>query len=488
MKKIFFVILVFVSTQVFAENFSMRNCMILPITDTVGNSFSYKVYEGVEKYLKEAGWCDYKSSANIINIFSKYRDRLPEYLQDPSVIKTVAERLRVGTILRIKLSLDIDQVNLSLDVIGENGSDIYFSEKTVINKIETYPTLNTLKNWLEIYEASIPYDGKVLGVLGDQITFSVPKSKRIAIGQDFIVKRLKQKNKHPLLKKIVEWDSVRMGKGKIFNISKGQALGTIKVYTLDKSVEAGDWIRLEKYDPRKVLENKDFSKYDKHKFGRLGDLALTFTLSNHTISTNARNDSIRMNGLVYGISAEAEMWITRQYFVSGEFSRKVGNADSASGSPDKGTTAQNSGVMKIAGGFKYLPMGHFYGPQVNVYTGWAKYSYQLDESPDDGFGAGSIDGIILGVSGNIPLEKGIRLFGGGEIIPFAEFNDDDNIFGSSKSISSLVLEIGGTYQWSGGLRLVSSLEIINNSAKFSGSNSELKYSDTTLKLGGIFSF
>ena len=156
-KKIFiFLMLTFFSSTSFAENFSMRRCMLLPITDTAGNSLGYKVFERVEKKLKSAGWCDYVSSSEVIGIFSKYREKLSQYLKDENVLKTVARRLKVGTIFRVSLEYDIDKVNVQFDVIGENGTDIYMSEKTIINEVHVDPVMTTVSNWLDIFETSIP--------------------------------------------------------------------------------------------------------------------------------------------------------------------------------------------------------------------------------------------------------------------------------------------------------------------------------------------
>ena len=133
-------------------------------------------------------------------------------------------------------------------------------------------------------------------------------------------------------------------------------------------------------------------------------------------------------------------------------------------------------------------MGYFYGPQVNFYGGWGKYSYSLDESSTDGFGENDISGIILGVGGNIPLKKGLRLYASGEIMPFADFNDEDNVFGGSKSISSTALDIGVIYYWSPAMKLTAGIDIISNAMRFSGANSELKYSETNFNAGAQFSF
>ena len=46
-------------TSAKAEQFSMRKCMILPITDTLGKSVGFRVYENLERYLREKKWCEY---------------------------------------------------------------------------------------------------------------------------------------------------------------------------------------------------------------------------------------------------------------------------------------------------------------------------------------------------------------------------------------------------------------------------------------------
>ena len=64
---------------------------------------------------------------------------------------------------------------------------------------------------------------------------------KIQESKDMIIKgicfalQLIKKKKHPLLKKIVEWESRPVAKGKIYNVSRRQGLGLIKVYISDKN-------------------------------------------------------------------------------------------------------------------------------------------------------------------------------------------------------------------------------------------------------------
>lgn len=471
-----------------ADQFNMRKCVLLPVTDTAGNSLGYSVYEGLERYLKNVSWCDYVSSSELIEVFSKYRDGLETHLKDEKVIATVAQRLRAGSIIRIDLDYEVNQVEVHMDVLGENGKDVYFSEKAVMGSTDPDQVVQTAKNWLELYETSIPYEGKVLGILGDQVTFSYPKKYDISVGQDFRVKRLEKKSKHPLLKKVVEWDTAIVARGQVFNINNNQALGNVKVYERDTKLRPGDWVTLEEYTPKKALSDVSPTEEKANQFGKLGFATLYFNVASSAAGTNAE-DNNKATGFTYGFSAEVEAWVTREYFVMGEFGRRLGTLEEESGSLALDSVNITSGVYKIGGGYKYLPLGFFYGPQINLMAGYANYTYDVEESEEDGFGKNSISGFFLGVGGNMPLQRGMRIFGQAEFIPFSTFTDDDGIFGSEKSSSSLVFKGGLKYQYSPLLSLDAALEIQNNSAKFdSGDVSQVSYRDSIVKLGGSFIF
>ncbi|MEX1099184.1 MAG: hypothetical protein WEB87_02090, partial [Bacteriovoracaceae bacterium] len=353
-------------------------------------------------YLKEAKWCDYVSSAELIEVFSKYRGRLRSHLKEEKVLKTVARRLRVGTLIRIDLEYEVNQVEARLDVVGENGKDVYFSEKESLKATDADQAIETIKNWLKVYETTIPYDGKVLGVLGDQITFTYPKNAQVQVGQEFRVRRFVKKSKHPLLKKVVEWETEVAARGKVFNVSDNQALGLIKVYETSSKIQQGDWIVLEEFSPTKALDDVTYPEVKANQFGKLGFISLYFDVASSSVGTNTV-DNNKATGFTYGVGVEVEAWITREYFAMGGFSRRLGTLKEQSGSLNLDSVAVTNGSMKVGGGYKYLPMGFFYGPQINLTAGYANYTYDVEESAEDGFGQNSISGVFLGIGGNMPL-------------------------------------------------------------------------------------
>lgn len=467
---------------------SMRRCTLLPITDSVGGAIGYKVFEQVESDLKKSNWCTYVSNSGLINVFSRYRENLPQYLKSPEVIKTVAEKLGVGSIIRVSIINELKGVEIQMDVHGDNGEDLYFSEKLLSRSDEIEDISQVVNNWLETYSKTIPYDARINGVLGDQITLDVGKGYPIHEQQKFVVKRPVTKKKHPLLKKIVDWDTEILAEGSVFNISDNQALGMVKVYKTDKKLKVGDWVRLETYRQDVIAEKKGEEDKDDAKLGQLGILSVALFGTSSSVDTNTPTGSKRMSGNLFGVDFRIEGWITRKYFAAFELSRNLGTLKESSGNPDKNKVNANNGVLKLTGGYKYLPIGFFYGPQIDFYAGYANYSTDLDVSATDGFGKNSISGLLVGVNANIPINREYRFFAKADFMPFPTFNDDDDLFGSASSVSSLDFEVGIKYQYTPRMTVDGSIETMSRKAKFKGDFKEVSYKDNMLKVGVSFNF
>jgi len=103
-----------------------------------------------------------------------------------------------------------------------------------------------------------------------------------------------------------------------------------------------------------------------------------------------------MSGRNFGIDTKAEAWITREYFAALEVIKAIGSLSKSSGNPDKSKINTNYTAVKVTGGFKYLPIGFFYGPQLDLYGGFANFNYNNDFSETDGFGSHSFSGLLLG--------------------------------------------------------------------------------------------
>jgi hypothetical protein len=373
-----------------------------------------------------------------------------------------------------------------MEVMGENGEDLLFSEKALLNSDDVDVITSTVRNWMDMFAKMIPYDAKINGILGEQITLDVGKGYPIQTGQRFIVKRLLSKKRHPLLKKIVDWETENLAEGKVFNVSDNQALGMVKTYISDKKLMAGDWIRLEQWreedKPEKDFDEKEVSP------GSLGIVSLALFGTSSSADTSTPTGSRRMSGRMMGVDIRGEGWVTRQFFGAIELVRSLGTLKKSSGSVLKKNVDVTHSTFKLTGGYKYLPIGFFYGPQVDFFAGYANYSADMDFSKTDGFGKNTISGVLLGIGANIPISREYRFFAQFEFLPFPGFKDDDGTYKSAKSASAMELEIGMKYQINVRTTLDASIETLSRKAKFGGDYKEVSYQDNRLKIGASFNF
>jgi hypothetical protein len=485
-KSILFLVVFMISVETWAQS-SMRRCSLLPVTDSVGGAIGFKVFEEVEIKLKRSNWCTYVSNSSIMSVFSKYRDNLSVHLKSKQVLGTIAEKLKVGSLVRITITNEVDGVELQTDVVGENGEDLYFSEKMILKSNDIETISNTVNNWLNLYAKMIPYDAKINGILGDQVTLDVGKGYPIVVGQKFLIKRMVSKKMHPFLKKVVDWDTEVLAEGAIHSISDNQALGVVKVYKTDKKLTQGDWVRLLEEKQAFILDKNIETKEDEMP-GVLGLFSLAMLGSSSSVDTTTPSGSRRMSGNLFGIDLRAEGWITRQYFAAIELIRTLGTLSKKSGTSDKNSVNSNNSALKVTGGYKYLPVGFFYGPQIDLYGGYANYTYDLDFSSADGFGEHSFSGLLLGTAANVPLSREFRVFAKAEFLPFPSFNDGDSQYNNAKSVSAMELEVGLKYNYTPRISLDGSVQTISRKAKFSSGYKEASYKDNFLKFGVSFNF
>lgn len=464
--------------------------MLLPITDGIGGAIGFKVFTLVEEYLKNSTWCYYKYNSEILTILKNYKKNLQLHLRNPDVLKVVANKVNAGSIIRIGLVNQLKGVGLQMEVLGSNGKDLYFKERGHATGESAAEIANMVQNWLDQYEKTIPYDARVLSVLGNQFTLDMGKESKVKIGQQIVVKRPMLKREHPLLKEIVEWESEVIGKGEVFSVSESQASGVLKQYYSAKKMKKGDWVRIDDKSSFEKVRDAEFPRLKEYEFGKLGSIGVLLAMGKGDISNLFGGTNRRIGGFNVGLFLDATIWATRNWFGHIEIGRLFGNYEGKTNATNTSNNTVTKGIYKFAGGYKFLPLGFFYGPQIDVYGGFGRYSINADTTGNEGFGEWSIKGILLGVNGDAPIYKNYRLYLSFDLIPFGTYSEDAVIFGSSDDSARVFdLEFGSTYLWSPQVMLRLGFNIVTAKATFSKTgNSEVHSRDLSLKAGAHFTF
>lgn len=489
MRKLIIVLISLVFSTFAYSSQSMRRCMLLPINDSVGGAVGFPIYEEIEYYLKNSPWCYYRSNSEIIDILANYRNNLKSHLENKDVLKLLAEKTRAGALVRINLESHIEGIQVEMKVFGENGEDIYFSEKAVLEKDDTVVVSRTIKNWLDQYEKVIPYDGRIIGVLGDQFTLDIGKEYGLLNNTKINIIRPIQKKRHPLLKEVVEWETEEVGEGEIFHVIDLQSQARATTYRGQKRLKINDWIVL-KEQGEDVEETKaPFEEDGNYNFGKIGKLGIGLILGSSSDTISSSNENItKIGGLTLGIDLDLELWLTRKYWIGIDIGQKFSSYKPQEGNVGFESNSVSLGAYKFKVGYKYLPLGFFYGPQVDFYTGYARYSYGLDTARDDGFSAVSFKGLMLGTKGSIPFLNKYRAYMEIDFIFSPTFREEVRIYGEDDSSSSFHIGLGAIYDYTPTMSFHGGLDFTNNKANFVNPIKELKLKESTATLGAIFTF
>ncbi len=484
-------LLVILSSQVSASP-SMRRCMILPIKDSVGGAIGYKVFNRVERYLKGSKWCYYKSNSEIINILGNYKNSLDKALESTDVLKIVSDKTRAGSLIKVNLQSLPKGMKVDVKVIGPNGKDIYFNQQTEINSDEIGVIAQTVNNWLDVYEKNIPYDARVIGVLGQQFTIDI--GEQTGIYNDYTIKIVRpvRKQRHPLLKEIVEWRTMPVAEAKIFHVGKTQAQAKVVKYDRETLIQPEDWVLISKTNSNATIEKLKYapikdSMNDKFSFGKLGQLGLFLNLGSgsNTISGGSLK---KIGGFTGGIGLTGEIWATRNYWIGMDIDKHFGSFSKKEGTFENDSNSLSYSAFKMKVGYKYLPLGFFYGPQVDGYVGYASYSYGFDTQESDEITAVKFKGLMVGVRGSMPLVKDTRIYMLLDFIFKPGYSEEITIFGDADSTSNFNLEVGGNYKYSPNMYFDGGLSFVSNKAKFESPEREVSLSNTNIKVGAKFNF
>lgn len=470
-----------------SANPTMRNCMLLPIEDTVDNGIAFKVFQDVENYLKRSEWCYYRSNSEILNILANYKKNLGNVLRDKNVLKVVSEKTKAGSLIKVDIKPHVKGTNVKMLVIAHNGEDIYFSEEANLENDDYLVVSQTVKNWLDIYEKAIPYDGRIVGVLGNQFTLDIGTDSGVFPEMEIFVIRPSRKRKHPLLKEVVDWETERIAAGKILFSNKRQSQGQIISYATKKRLKIEDWVLFKKKDQENYVEKVKFEEQDGYSFGKIGNLSLWFNFGKGS-ATSYINTTRKVGGTVLGVDLNAEMWATRNYWAGLKISRRLGTLKKEEGSLTNETNSVTASHFHAKVGYKYLPMGFFYGPQIDGYLGYSNLVFNMDKSTGDGFTEVGFKGPLLGIKGSMPFQKLYRVFLDFNFVVSPKFTEEEGVYGDDDSASHYGILVGGSYSYNPNMTLDFGYGIDSAKAKFLNPARSINVKTSTFKAGATFTF
>jgi len=461
--------------------------MLLPITDSIDNKIGFTIFEDIEEYIKESSWCTYKSNSQLIDVLGQYSRNLESHLNNKDVLKVIADKTKAGSLIKINLNMVAGFTDITMEIIGDNGEDKYFKETTQLKSNDTSLISQTIKNWLEVYEKTIPYSGRIKGILGEQFTIDIGRKSNVYNNSEIIIERTIGKRQHPLLKEVVDFQTEKIAEAKVFDVNDNQAQAKITYLENNKRIKLEDWVKVRAQETRKAIEQVSYSDKETEDFGKLGTIGILASLGSGTLSQSG-STSRELGGLLYGVDVETELWLTRAYWIGLDYGIKFGSYEKETGTFSSSKASTNNSTFRIKFGYKYLPMGFFYGPQVDAYMGFGSFTYGVETITTDQVTEKTFSGLLLGTKGSLPIYEQLRLFMIFDFLLSSNYKEKVTVFGADESSSHYRLEFGLQYIYAPNISFNGGINITSNKANFTGSTKEEQFRDVSAKLGTIFTF
>jgi len=456
-----------------------------------------EIHNEIKKYLLESSWCDYSSGNKIKRIIEDFKKKNTGIADDDkSVLKSIAEETRSGTLIKVKILHHKTGVILKIVIYGANGEDIYFQRDTYLKNAFNAETITSLlKVWLKEYRWLIPYDGKILNVFQEQFISDVKADSGVSVGDEVEIVRLKAKKGRLWSREILGWDTELIAKAQINKKSYIQSLGTILFKEPGKRVQVGDWVIIKKLNRKnKSKEIRSSLKNKKHTRIGLGTASLFFTVGTGAVTSISESGTTKeISGYPVGFSLGTEIWLTRKYWGGLDISQKWSTYEGGT----YNSTSNSTGAYKLKFGYRYPTKKFVYERYINIFSGFGRYSYSVKNQPLDNFVATMFQGILLGINGHLP----VRISGNKlkvffvldmildlDIFLWQKYWEQYSIFGEVKSISSISFTFGASYLYRRNLWLDISYERSSNSATFDTPGISSQFVEGDIKLGVTYNY
>jgi hypothetical protein len=453
--------------------FSMRTCVMLPIIGE--KEIEEGFFEDVQESLIDTGLCNFRESGEIKKILDSFGDK-KEYLYNAQVLSTIAKKMSVGSIIRITLQAIPLGTKIGMEVVAENGVDVYYSRsKTISNKNKEF-IIQILKSWLHLYTEAIPYHGLITKITqGEKVLVDFGGKNVTRAKTDFkIVKPLHLSIYNYNGVSHLVWKKEEIASGEFEEIQRDYSVGNIlKVNRSEHKVAVGDWVMADKILVQDelvkdlVAQAKDRGTLNK---GRLGVGAEISRLS----SSRSGN-----SGNIFTMNADLTYYTDSFLNIYGEVKKDL---SASTGFSAEGQSAD------LALGSSIVPSIEFFPMVLDFFAGYRyrKVSYIGLKEPF--LGDLTYSGPYLGASLEFPIYNKFSLLGLVKYGPKDEATNTIKLIGSVKAASSRDLQLKGIYKFNKDFGLYASYIYQKYETRYTLDNIIISTNSSLTRFGFIMDF
>jgi len=231
--------------------------------------------------------------------------------------------------------------------------------------------------------------------------------------------------KHPLLKTIEGWEFQGLGKAEVQQVDDGIAFAKVfeddernPIKRFHKLIQVEKKPVMAPLDPVREQEHyaedgtqKEKPEYLQGEQPRMGWVGVGPWVGGLSREYNPYNGTgVTGGGMTIGGLADTQLWINREFFVSGALGYGFWkHTQSSVGGGSSSATGSATGTMtltRLGGGYSYFLKEDFFGPKGWIKASYQNHSYSLPARTGDYLASASVNALAVGIGGDIPLREG----------------------------------------------------------------------------------
>ncbi len=480
------------------DDITIKRVAILPLTDNLDGIYARPLEAELISLVKKNHQWDLVET-NLSEIPS-----VLDLEENSKNLAKVSSNIQADAIIACRISKGPGGTSIRLDLFLKNDNKLFAQE--ILKDFPRFE-INELKEQLiNMYSklvAKIPYSGQILSRQQNRVTVNIGKADGINKDQIISVIQVIKLNRHPKFNFLISTEKEILGKIKILKVDDNLSFGSIITEKEKGAIKKGakisgiDFVNysvpdelsgggqkgdnLADRDDSKVAFGKAPSEWIPTQSPMFGEVGIKLGLGTFGENMNLTNSNSALSpggqdgkAPIYpSIGLFGELWLNPKWQLRVEFLQGVLSTGNPRAGSSPGTLNDSLTYYSMTVGYNFLLRNDFFGPKIRLDFGGMSYRMFVDSSQPESFTTVNYSGILIGVTGILPIDERGKLMMGATfnlvLLPNLTEQPEASGGGATNNINNFSVFVEKKLREN--IKLIGSLDFLLVSTSFSGPGS-----------------
>lgn len=454
----------------------LHRCFLLPVSDNIQGTIGEELFNRTEKMLNENKWCDYHQDPKLQTLLYKYRRNLDEALTAQEVLRLVAQKTQVGSVIRLKAEYQQQKMHLMIDIMDADGREFLYRKNEELADDSIDRMMEIIGESLQEYAHDLPYRAVVVEMVGNDLILKTIGTEPFQLGNIIRIENPIRPIKHPLLKKVVEWETDKIGEAEVLSLRPPFFRAKL-IPQKNMKAAIGQWASLVR--PGVPPKNPNAPAEYVRTQTKVYELSATANLLSPLASNNYQGNKEEVKGTIFaGVEGRGYLRITPDFWSELVLNYHLGLTGGFSSSSQDG--------VQVKLGYRFTPIAHRPLIHISPYIAYDYQSFDYNSSGSTNFVSTQFTNYLFGLIGNYPIGDRYTLIGEMNFALSSDVTASDNKYQGDKKSTVGKVEIGLRYDYQAPYDLLFKIGHQKYTANIG--DDELSYGDLRLSFGLIYKY